>query len=133
MGKRFLRSITLPDLSALVPLRRLTSLDIKLGGTRDVSLLPQVGHQQVEAAKPKIAGEDAPNLFRLSLIDGDFAILGVIAERRHAADPQPLALGGGDLVANALGGDLPLELGKRQQHIQGQSPHRGGRIELLGD
>ena len=37
-----LRSITLPDLSALVPLRRLTSLDIKLGGTRDVSLLPQI-------------------------------------------------------------------------------------------
>jgi hypothetical protein len=38
-----LRSITLPDLSALVPLRRLTSLDIKLGGTRDLSLLPQIG------------------------------------------------------------------------------------------
>ncbi len=38
-----LRSITLPDLSALVPLRRLTSLDIKLGGTRDVSLLPEIG------------------------------------------------------------------------------------------
>ena len=38
-----LRSITLPDLSPLVPLRRLTSLDIKLGGTRDVSLLPQIG------------------------------------------------------------------------------------------
>lgn len=38
-----LRSITLPDLSALLPLRHLTSLDIKLGGTRDVSLLPQIG------------------------------------------------------------------------------------------
>jgi hypothetical protein len=38
-----LRSITLPDLSALLPLRRLTSLDIKLGGTRDLSLLPQIG------------------------------------------------------------------------------------------
>jgi len=38
-----LRSITLPDLSALVPLRRLTSLDIKLGGTHDLALLPRVG------------------------------------------------------------------------------------------
>lgn len=38
-----LRSITLPDLSALVPLRRLASLDIKLGGTRELALLPRVG------------------------------------------------------------------------------------------
>lgn len=38
-----LRSITLPDLSPLVPLRHLTSLDIKLGGTHDLALLPQVG------------------------------------------------------------------------------------------
>lgn len=38
-----LRSITLPDLSALVSLRRLASLDIKLGGTHDLSLLPRIG------------------------------------------------------------------------------------------
>lgn len=38
-----LRSITLPDLSLLVPLRRLRSLDLKLGGTRDLGLLPRVG------------------------------------------------------------------------------------------
>ena len=38
-----LRSITLPDLSPLVPLRRLMSLAIKLGGTRDLGLLPQIG------------------------------------------------------------------------------------------
>ena len=38
-----LRSITLPDLSLLLPLRRLLSLDIKLGGTRDLGLLPRVG------------------------------------------------------------------------------------------
>jgi hypothetical protein len=34
-----LRSITLPDLSVLVPLQGLLSLDIKLGGTRDLRLL----------------------------------------------------------------------------------------------
>jgi hypothetical protein len=38
-----LRSITLPDLRALLPLRRLQSLDIKLGGTKDLRLLPEVG------------------------------------------------------------------------------------------
>ncbi len=38
-----LRSITLPDLSLLLPLSRLLSLDIKLGGTHDVRLLPDIG------------------------------------------------------------------------------------------
>jgi Leucine-rich repeat (LRR) protein len=37
-----LRSMTLPDLSILLPLRRLRSLDIKLGGTRDLGLLPEL-------------------------------------------------------------------------------------------
>lgn len=38
-----LRSITLPDLSLLLPLTALVSLDIKLGGTRDLSMLPRIG------------------------------------------------------------------------------------------
>src|SRR6478735_12321777 len=38
-----LRSITMPDLSLLVPLKGLRSLDLKLGGTRDLRLLPRVG------------------------------------------------------------------------------------------
>jgi hypothetical protein len=38
-----LRSITLPDLSLLLPLRNLRSLDIKLGGTKDLALLPRIG------------------------------------------------------------------------------------------
>ncbi|HEY4227366.1 MAG TPA: hypothetical protein VGM49_03435 [Candidatus Limnocylindrales bacterium] len=38
-----LRSITMPDLSLLLPLRGLRSLDLKLGGTRDLRLLPRVG------------------------------------------------------------------------------------------
>ncbi len=38
-----LRSITLPDLSLLLPLKKLLSLDIKLGGTRDLRLLPEIG------------------------------------------------------------------------------------------
>ena len=38
-----LRSITLPDLSILLPLDRLLSLDIKLGGTKNLGLLPRIG------------------------------------------------------------------------------------------
>lgn len=37
-----LRSITLPDLSLLLPLRALRALDLKLGGTRDLGLLPEL-------------------------------------------------------------------------------------------
>jgi hypothetical protein len=38
-----LRSVTLPDLSILLPLDRLRKFDLKLGGTRDLRLLPQIG------------------------------------------------------------------------------------------
>ncbi len=38
-----LRSVTLPDLSLLTSLDRLRSLDIKLGGTSNLGLLPRVG------------------------------------------------------------------------------------------
>jgi len=38
-----LRSVTLPDLSILLPLARLRKLDLKLGGTRDLRLLPRIG------------------------------------------------------------------------------------------
>ena len=92
----------------------------------------QVRHQQVEAAELEIAAEDAPDAVGLGFIDGDLAVLGVVAQWRHAADPQALALGGGDLVPDAFGGDLAFELGKRQQHVEGQPSHRGGRVELLG-
>jgi hypothetical protein len=38
-----LRSITLPDLSPLLPLTRLQFLALKLGGTRNLELLPRIG------------------------------------------------------------------------------------------
>ena len=46
---------------------------------------------------------------------------------------KPPPLRGRDLVADALGGDLPLELGEGQEHVQGQPSHAGGGIEGLGD
>ena len=56
-----------------------------------------------------------------------------IAEGQGTADPETLSLGGGDLVPDALGGDLPLELGKGQEHVERQPAHGGRGIELLGD
>lgn len=38
-----LRSVTLPDLAILLPLRQLRALDLKLGGTKNLSLLPEIG------------------------------------------------------------------------------------------
>jgi hypothetical protein len=38
-----LRSVTLPDLSILRPLEKLWWLDLKLGGTKDLGLLPEIG------------------------------------------------------------------------------------------
>jgi hypothetical protein len=37
-----LRSITLPDLTLLTPLRRLRALDLKLGGTKNLAVLPEL-------------------------------------------------------------------------------------------
>ena len=44
---------------------------------------------------------------------------------------MPLAFDAGDLVADALAGDLAFELGEGEQHIEGQTPHRGRGVELL--
>ena len=38
-----LHSITMPDLALLLPLERLRALDIKLGGTTQLNLLPEIG------------------------------------------------------------------------------------------
>src|SRR6266446_3644730 len=78
----------------------------------DDAPLAQVGHEQIEAAELEVAAEDGSDRLCFRLIDRNPAILRVIAERCHAADPETLALGGGDLVPDALGGDLALELGK---------------------
>src|SRR5262245_1712551 len=89
----------------------------------DDAALAQVDHQRVEAAELEIAAEYGADPLGLGLVDGDLSILCVIAERRHAADPKTLALGSRNLVSDALGGDLPLELRKREQDVQRQPPH----------
>src|SRR5216684_7290686 len=99
----------------------------------DDASLAKVDHQAIEAAELQIPPKDGPDPLSLLFNHDDLAVLGLISERGYAPDPQPLALGGCDLVADTLGGDLPLELGERQQDIERQPPHRGRGIELLGD
>src|ERR1700736_5256984 len=75
------------------------------------------------AAEIPIESEDAAYRLSLGRVDDDRALACVIAERHIAAHPHALFLRGGDLVADAFTGDLALELGKGQQHIEREVPH----------
>src|ERR1700756_969637 len=86
---------------------------------------------QPDRAEFGIAAEDRAHDLRLAVDDAEFAVLYPVPQGWHPAHPHPLPFRGGDLVADALANDLALELGKRQQHIKGQAPHRRRRIELL--
>jgi hypothetical protein len=63
---------------------------------------PEISQQQVDAAKFKIPPKDLPNGLGLLINHGDLAVLGVVTEGHNTADPKALALGGGNLVADAL-------------------------------
>ena len=65
--------------------------------------------------------------------DHQMTVLDPVAQRHHAAHPHALLLRGSDLVADALGGDLTLELREGEEDVEGQPPHRGRGVELLGD
>src|SRR5215207_4233292 len=56
-----------------------------------------------------------------------------IPERHLAAHPEALALGGRDLVADALARDLALELGEGEKDVQGEPAHAARGVEGLGD
>src|SRR4051812_48905478 len=83
------------------------------------------------AAELMVKSEDAAHRLGLGRVDDQCALVGVIAQRHIAAHPHALLLRGGDLVADAFTGDLPLELRKGQQYIERQAPHRASRAELL--
>jgi hypothetical protein len=73
---------------------------------------PEVPDEFVSAGYLEISAKDHPDPFGLVLHDGKLAVLQLIAKGEEASHPQPFALGGSNLVPDALGGDLPLELGK---------------------
>ncbi len=91
----------------------------------------EILRQQADAFHLQISSEDHPDRLGVGFVDHQLPVSGVVAERRCAAHPHALALGCRDLVPDALAGDLTLELGERQQDVQSQAAHGGGRIELL--
>src|SRR5262245_21605943 len=93
----------------------------------------KVDLQLGNTAECEIALEDQPDHLGLRLIHDESALAHVIAERNGPTHPHALAAGSCELVADALTGNLPLELGKRQQDIEGEATHRGCCVELLSD
>ena len=92
-----------------------------------------VRHQSIDRPQSHKAVEQGAHRRGLRGVDDQLAVDGVVAERRQSPHPHALLLRGRDLVADALARDLALELGERQQNVQGQPSHRGRRIERLGD
>ena len=66
---------------------------------------------------------------RLSRVCNQFPFHYVVAQSGHATHPDAALAGCGDLVAYALARQFPLELSKRQQDVERQSPHGGGGVE----
>ena len=93
----------------------------------------ELGNQSAHGAELEIEAEDGAN--RLCLLGHDFELFfdATIAERNGSADPEALALRGRDLVAHPLADHLALELGKGEQHIEGEPAHAGSCVERLGD
>ena len=73
-------------------------------------LCSQQRDQLVHRLHLQIAREDGPHLLGFWRVDGQGAAGGIVTQRQVAAHPHALGLGGGDLVADPLAGDLPLEL-----------------------
>jgi hypothetical protein len=93
----------------------------------------EVLHQSIDAAEFEVTPVDQPDPFGLVLDDSNLAVLHLVAKGQGTADPETLSLRCCDLVADPLGCDLSLKLGKGQKHIERQPAHRGCCIELLGD
>ena len=82
----------------------------------------EFGPEQRDRAQFRIASKDQPDGLGLSLIHGQLAVLDIIAERDVAAHPHALLLRRRDLVADALAGDLALELGEGEQQFSVSRP-----------
>ena len=91
----------------------------------------EVGGQCPQRTQLKIMLKDGAHRLSLSRHHDDSLVHRRIAERDRASDPNAPALGGGDLVAHPLANHLALELGKGQQDVEREPPHRGRGVELL--
>ena len=94
---------------------------------------PRLLHDLQDRAQLDETTEDRPDLFGLPLIHHKPAIHDVVPQRADAVHPQALLLAGGELVADALGGQLALELREREEDVQHHPSHRVRGIDLLCD
>jgi hypothetical protein len=60
-----------------------------------------------------------------------FLRIDVVAQQGHAARPLPSTTCGSDFAPRPCGNDLSLELGKGQEDVEHQPPHRRGRVDEL--
>src|SRR5271166_5258493 len=95
------------------------------------ALLVERRRQLADRPEPQIIREDFADQRHVLRNDLELLADAAIAERNGSSDPNPLALGGGDLIAHPLADHLALELGEREQHIERQTPHARGRVEGL--
>ena len=100
---------------------------------RDDPALAQLPHDGDHRAEGAIKLEDNSDDRRFLFVDHQFAIDDLVTERHNTADPHALLLRRGDLVTDALAGDLAFELGEGEQHVERQPPHAGRGVEGLGD
>lgn len=72
-----------------------------------------------------------PDSLRFTFIDLQRSTIRLITQWNVATPPQPLALGGCNLVTNAFRRDLRFKLGEAQQYIQLEPPHAGAYLNNL--
>jgi hypothetical protein len=75
--------------------------------------------ERKHAAKFQVSLEDQFDGFGLGRVDDQTPADNVVAKWNVAAHPHALAARGRKLVPDALACDLPLELGKGQENVEG--------------
>src|SRR6266481_4236799 len=95
------------------------------------TLPDQLPRQDRSRARFQEAMEDRSDELCVLLVHNQLAVPDLIAKRRPAAHPHPLPAGSRKLVADAFADNLSFELGKGQENVEGQSPHRCGGVEGL--
>src|SRR3546814_6494208 len=77
--------------------------------------------KRIDRGQLQIALHDVTDETGFAVVDHQLAVLDIIAERDRTAHPDALLLGSSDLVADALAGNLALELSERKPAIEGQA------------
>src|SRR5947207_1898563 len=89
--------------------------------------------QQCRRTQGNEALEDRPDHPSLCLPDDELVVLDLVAERRPSAHPHAALARCSNFVADALAGELALELREGKQDIEGQTTHRCCCVERLGN